>query len=137
MHSFQLFFAAIYTYTLRVGLDRVDREHAHELALNDSTSSVYKKVEASIQEALDRTLMQSDLRDVYKGVTIARFVQRPVQVEFHVQLSDNTNEDRLKDIFKKYLITTNYSLGGTEVYAARDLDLVIILIPSAILRNSL
>lgn len=77
-----------------------------------------------VKEALDRTLMQSDLRDLYRGLNIAGFVQDPARVLFHVQLSDNANETRLKEVIRKYLVGSNYSLGGTEVYASKDLSLV-------------
>lgn len=68
--------------------------------------------------------MQSDLRDIYRGLKIAGFIPKPTKVEFHLQLSDNTNETRLKEVIRKYLIGNNYNLGGTEVYALKDLDLV-------------
>ncbi|XP_050466197.1 uncharacterized protein LOC126859213 [Cataglyphis hispanica] len=114
-----------YTYTVRVGLDRVGHEFvAYETALNDSASATYKRLAAPTKEALDRTLMQSDLRDVYRGLKIAGFTPDPTKVEFHVQLSDNANETRLKEVLRKYLIASNYSLGGTEVYASKNLDLI-------------
>lgn len=118
-------FLATYTYTLRVGLDRIGHEFvAYETALNDSASAIYKRLTAPTKEALDRTLMQSDLRDVYRGLKIAGFTPDPTKVEFHVQLSDNANETRLKEVLRKYLVGSNYSLGGTEVYASKNLDLV-------------
>lgn len=100
---------------------------AYETALNDSTSAIYKRLATPTKEALDRTLMQSDLRDVYRGLKIAGFTSDPTKVEFHVQLSDNANETRLKEVLRKYLITSNYSLGGTEVYASKNLDLVSVI----------
>lgn len=118
-------FPATYTYTLRVGLDRIGHELvAYDAALNDSTSMMYKRLAVPTKDALDRTLMQSDLRDVYRGLKIAGFTPEPTKVEFHVQLSDNANETRLKEILRKYLVGSNYSLGGTEVYASKNLDLV-------------
>ncbi|XP_024938373.1 uncharacterized protein LOC107265369 isoform X2 [Cephus cinctus] len=114
-----------YTYTVRVGLDRIGRDPViYEPALNHSSSEVYRRLAGPTKEALDRTLMQSDLRDIYRGLNIAGFNGDPTAVEFHVQLSDNANETRLKDVLRKYLVGSNYSLGGTEVYAARDLDLI-------------
>jgi len=97
---------------------------AYDTALNDSTSATYKRLIVPTKDALDRTLMQSDLRDVYRGLKITGFIPDPTKVEFHVQLSDNTNETRLKEVLRKYLVGSNYSLGGTEVYASKDLDLV-------------
>ncbi|KAL0110083.1 hypothetical protein PUN28_013609 [Cardiocondyla obscurior] len=114
-----------YTYTLRVGLDRIGHEFvAYDAALNDSTSATYKRLVIPTKDALDRTLMQSDLRDVYRGLKIAGFISDPTKVEFHVQLSDNANETRLKEILRKYLVGSNYSLGGTEVYASKNLDTI-------------
>jgi hypothetical protein len=114
-----------YTYTLRVGLERIGRDSiAYESGLNDRNSSTFKRLAGSSREALDRTLMQSDLRDVYRGLDIAGFYPNPTQVEFHVQLSDNTNDTRLKEVLKKYLVANNFSLGGTEVFASTNLGLV-------------
>jgi len=116
---------ATYTYTLRVALDRIGHELlTYEGVLNDSTSTTFKHLAVPTKDALDRTLMQSDLRDVYRGLKIAGFSPDPTKVEFHVQLSDNANETRLKEVLRKYLVGSNYSLGGTEVYASKNLDLV-------------
>lgn len=38
-----------------------------------------------------------------------------------VQLSENTDETNLRDSIRKSLRTTNYSLGGTEVYASKEM----------------
>ncbi|XP_067209575.1 uncharacterized protein [Linepithema humile] len=114
-----------YTYTVRVGLDRIGHELVeYEAALNDSTSAIYKRLATPTKDALDRTLMQSDLRDVYRGLKISGFTPDPTKVEFHIQLSDNANETRLKEVLRKYLVGSNYSLGGTEVYASKNLDLI-------------
>ncbi|XP_043251264.1 uncharacterized protein LOC122396706 [Colletes gigas] len=114
-----------YTYTLRVGLDRIGNEPVtYEASMNDSTSTAYRRLVGPTKDALDRTLMQSDLRDVYRGLNIASFMPKPTKVEFHVQLSDNANETRLKEVLRKYLIGSNYSLGGTEVFASKNLDAI-------------
>ncbi|XP_043272773.1 uncharacterized protein [Venturia canescens] len=114
-----------YTYTVRVGLERMGREPIfYEAALNDTSSTAFRRLAAPTKEALDRTMMQSDLRDIYRSLDIAGFMPNPTQVEFHVQLTDNANETRLKDVLRKYLVGSNYSLGGTEVYAARDLEMI-------------
>lgn len=118
-------FLATYTYTVRLGLERIGHEFvAHEADFNDSTSTTYKRMAVPTKDALDRTMMQSDLRDVYRGLKIAGFSPDPTKVEFHVQLSDNANETRLKEVLRKYLVGSNFSLGGTEVYASKNLDLV-------------
>ncbi|XP_034936900.1 mucin-17 [Chelonus insularis] len=114
-----------YTYTVRVGLDRIGRESIrYSQGMNNATSPVFKKLSGPIKEALDRTLMQSDLRDIYRDLNIVKFHPNPMQVEFHVQFTDNTNETKLKEVLQKYVISSNYSLGGTEVYASNDLDTI-------------
>ncbi|XP_023288060.1 uncharacterized protein LOC105697488 [Orussus abietinus] len=114
-----------YTYTLRVGLERIARDPiANEISLNDSTSAAYKRLTGPVKDALDRTLMQSDLRDLYRGLNIAGFNPSPATVDFHLQLSENANETRLKEVLRKYLVSSNFSLGGTEVFASKDLDLI-------------
>lgn len=80
-------------------------------------------VTTKIHEALDRMVMQSDLRDIYHGVHIKNVQKNPhngITTKFYLQLSDNTDEKRLEDIFKKYLRSNNFSLGGTEVRADKQ-----------------
>ena len=36
------------------------------------------------------------------------------------QLSDNTEEERLTETFKRYLRNSNYSVGGTDLHASED-----------------
>ena len=93
--------------------------------MNDTNSIVFRRYALPIKEALDRTLMQSDLRDVYRSLNIDKFAADPVKVLFNVQLTSNTDETRLKEVIRKYLVMSNYSLGGTEVYASKDLGLVL------------
>ncbi|XP_043486794.1 uncharacterized protein LOC122514200 [Polistes fuscatus] len=114
-----------YTYTLYVGLDRIGHESiTYQEGLNDSSSLIYRRLAGSVKDALDRTLMQSDLRDIYRALKISKFTSDPIKVVFYVQLSDNANETRLKEVFRKYLVGSNYSLGGTEVYASKNLELI-------------
>lgn len=85
-----------------------------------------------IHEALDRTVMQSDLRDVFHGVHVTSFNPSTRRVpghgkngvisNFYLQLSDEINENRIEEIFRKYLRNSNYSLGGTDVYSSSSLD---------------
>jgi hypothetical protein len=37
-----------------------------------------------------------------------------------LQLSDNVEEARLQDVFRKSLRTSNYSLGSTDMFANKD-----------------
>ncbi|XP_063978522.1 uncharacterized protein LOC135163191 isoform X2 [Diachasmimorpha longicaudata] len=118
-----------YTYTMKLPLERVGREEIkyEKMVLNNTSSSGFKRLVSSAQEALDRTLMQSDLRDIYRGVVITRFHKsedHPAEVEFHVQLTDNAHEATLKETMKKYLMSSNYSLGGTHVFASPNLAMI-------------
>lgn len=98
-----------------------------------------------VHDAIDRMVMQSDLRDSYHGVHVVRFsnVTKPekisteinydtvakakatenlkgIDAEFYLQLSDNNHsEANLVDVFQKYLHSNNYSLGGTNLYSSK------------------
>uniref|UniRef100_A0A1B6D0I9 EGF-like domain-containing protein n=2 Tax=Clastoptera arizonana TaxID=38151 RepID=A0A1B6D0I9_9HEMI len=114
-----------YTYTIKLVLDRYGKDHIkYSESLNDSTSSHYQVLSEATREGLDRMVMQSDLRDIYHGVAINGFspVKKPenTMVRFYVQLSDNTEENRLQDVLRKSLRSNNFSLGGTEVFASKD-----------------
>jgi hypothetical protein len=98
----------------------------YDASLADPTSPNYSQLAVVTHDSLDRTVMQSDLRDIYHGVHVTGFegsgkAANGVLSNFYLQLSDNTDEKRLLDIFKKYLRANNYSLGGTELIAARPL----------------
>ncbi|XP_058788844.1 uncharacterized protein LOC131662888 [Phymastichus coffea] len=114
-----------YTFTLGVGLERLGRDRfIYDPAMNDTNSIAFRRYAHPIKEALDRTLMQSDLRDAYRAANIVGFTVKPSKVMFNVQLSSNTDETHLKDVLRKYLVLSNYSLGGTDVYASKDLGLI-------------
>lgn len=107
---------------MRLLLDKSGEESLEDL--DQSESMNYVKLKALTKEGLDRMIMQSDLRDVFHGVLVNGFEpkQKKTMVDFYVQLSENTDETRLMDVFKKTLKHSNYSLGGTELYAAREAD---------------
>ncbi|PSN41716.1 hypothetical protein C0J52_07786 [Blattella germanica] len=114
-----------YTYTMQLGLLRHGKETLHyDETLTDHTTPEYHQLAEATREGLDRMVMQSDLRDIYHGVIVNGFqpIERDdgVNVNFYVQLSDNTDEARLQDVFRKSLRTSNYSLGGTEMFAHRE-----------------
>lgn len=92
--------------------------------LNSPNSTKFTKLTSVTHEALDRMVMQSDLRDIYHGVHVhsyePRKSQQGVSTKFYLQLSDNIDEKRLEEVFKKYLRNNNYSLGGTEIFASRE-----------------
>lgn len=95
-----------------------------------------------VHDAIDRMVMQSELRDIYHGVHVAGFSNitrsnatstktliepkplpmKGVETEFHLQLSDNSkNEEQIMDVFKKYLQNNNFNLGGTNLYSSQSL----------------
>lgn len=92
-----------------------------------------------VHDAIDRMVMQSELRDIYHGVHISGFrnitqsnatkpvdsktmPMRGIETEFHLQLSDNSkNEEQIMNVFKTYLKTNNFNLGGTNLYSSLSL----------------
>lgn len=98
-----------------------------------------------VHDAIDRMVMQSELRDIYHGVLVTGFsnitrtngtqsaakisneptltaAAKGVETEFHLQLSDNSkNENQIMDVFKKYLQKNNYNLGGTNLFSNSQL----------------
>lgn len=100
-----------------------------------------------VHDAIDRMVMQSDLRDIYHGVHVAGFSNitqapptnasaphralnesttaapmRGVETEFHLQLSENSkNEEQIMDVFRKYLRKNNFNLGGTNLFSSQPL----------------
>ncbi|XP_076265189.1 uncharacterized protein LOC143199309 isoform X1 [Rhynchophorus ferrugineus] len=115
-----------YTYSLNVTLDKIGQtllKYNDKLGLENSTEFVV--LARKTHEALDRMVMQSDLRDIYHGVHVMSFYPNAdsendagIVSQFYLQLSDNINENRMEDIFKKYLRGNNYSLGGTDLISS-------------------
>lgn len=112
-----------YTYTLYISLERIGHQSLiYDHRLNSSNIWLSQKFDNIIEEALDRTLMQSDLRDIYQNLNVVGSHRNFTNVEFNIQFTENTNEMRLKEVIKKYLAANNFSLGGTEVIASRDFE---------------
>ncbi|XP_017786883.1 PREDICTED: uncharacterized protein LOC108569731 [Nicrophorus vespilloides] len=114
-----------YTYTLNIVLDRHGKDKLHYSdSLNDTSSTQFLKLAEATQDGLHRMVMQSDFRDIYHGVSVKKYEpladSDAVLNIFTLQLSDNTDQTRLEDVFKKYLRNNNYSLGGTDVYASKE-----------------
>ncbi|KAJ8963665.1 hypothetical protein NQ314_005456 [Rhamnusium bicolor] len=112
-----------YTYNLRITLDRIDKDKLQYYNdLSNSNSTEFLKFAQTIHEALDRMVMQSDLRDIFHGVEVHSFKPSPtskgIVTRFYLQLSDNIDETRLEEIFKKYFRNNNYSLGGTDIFTS-------------------
>jgi hypothetical protein len=62
-------------------------------SLEDTTSPQYQQLSEATREGLDRTVMQSDLRDIYHGVVVKDFQPDDqgdgVTVNFYVQVCQN------------------------------------------------
>lgn len=136
-------FSATYTYTLRLAVSQLQSQSLkYEDALRNPSSPKYTHLMQVVHDAIDRMVMQSELRDIYHGVHVAGFNNitrangtqtvakaaiestpvKGVETEFHLQLSDNSkNEAQIMDVFKKYLQKNNYNLGGTNLYSSQSL----------------
>ncbi|XP_031352970.1 uncharacterized protein LOC116177929 isoform X1 [Photinus pyralis] len=114
-----------YTYSVKLVLDRNGREKLrYNDSLSDSNSTEFNRLARLTYEGLDRMVMQSDLRDVYHGVKVHGYEpfgrDGVLANEFHLQLSENTEQAELEDVFKTYLAKNNYSLGGTDLHASKE-----------------
>lgn len=137
-------YIATYTYTLHLGVSHIQSKSLkYEDALRNPSSPKYAHFLQIVHDAIDRMVMQSDLRDIYHGVHVAGFsnISQPIdninkintnksntlgengiETEFHLQLSDNSkNDQQIMDVFKKYLHSKNYNLGGTSLYSSQSL----------------
>ncbi|KAF4520034.1 hypothetical protein B566_EDAN008321 [Ephemera danica] len=106
-------------------------------SLSDATSAEFQRLARESAEGVRRAAMRSELRDMFHGAAITGFApaaeagdtsdlthaEDGVMVNFYVQLSENIEEQGLEDKFRQSLQTTNFSLGGTEVFAARETHL--------------
>lgn len=125
---------------MHLAISHLESESLHyDDVLQNPASPKYTHLMETVHDAIDRMVMQSDLRDIYHGVRIAGFAslndslassangtsgkqRNGIETEFHLQLSDNSkNEEGLMDEFKRYLRENNYSLGGTNVYSSAQL----------------
>lgn len=106
---------------MKIGLSRHGKDRLiFDESLNNKKSANYTDLETITHDGIDRMLMQSDLRDIYHSVKVIGFNEtrdNGVVGKIFIQLSENTNEKRLKEIVKKYLRMYDYSLGGTELFA--------------------
>uniref|UniRef100_A0A2H8TQY6 Sperm flagellar membrane protein n=1 Tax=Melanaphis sacchari TaxID=742174 RepID=A0A2H8TQY6_9HEMI len=114
-----------YTYTMKLVLDKFRKDPIkYSTQLDDPSSNQYQKLTEATKEGLNRMSMQSDLRDIYHGVIVGGFEpdknSDKAVVSYIIQLSENAEDIKLWEATKKSLRATNYSLGGTDVFAARD-----------------
>ncbi|XP_056636386.1 uncharacterized protein LOC130444990 [Diorhabda sublineata] len=115
-----------YTYDVQVTLGRIGKDHLHFYDdLKDPNSTEHYKFVQATNEALDRMVMQSDLRDISHGIKVHAFepADEGIVSKFYLQLSENVEQNRLEDIFKKYLLNNSLSLGGTDIFASPRIEL--------------
>lgn len=73
-----IFFIATYTYGVTVHLEQYGKQKLRfDDDLKNPDSTKYSRLAAATQDALDRMVMQSDLRDIYHGVHINSFKSTP------------------------------------------------------------
>lgn len=107
---------------MKIGLSRNGKERlTFDRSLADKSSANFSALHKITHDGVDRMLMQSDLRDIYHSVEVIGFnnskLDNGVVGKMFVQLSENTNEKKLKETVKKYLRLANFNLGGTDLYA--------------------
>lgn len=112
----------IYTYVMELSLSRRGKERlTFNKTLADHNSTSFSSLSKVAHDGIDRMMMQSDLHDIYHSVDVIGFnaskYDQSVKGKVFVQLSENTNERKLKEVVKKYLRGSNYNLGGTDLYA--------------------
>ncbi|XP_037809066.1 uncharacterized protein LOC119601901 isoform X2 [Lucilia sericata] len=111
-----------YTYVLLMHAERIGNYSLQYVSeLTDNKTEHYKQLSQLVINALDRMIMQSDFRDAYHGVKVTQFEDdhkgnHGILINVLMQLSDNSNEKRLEEVFKKHLRVSNYSIGGTDLY---------------------
>lgn len=78
---------------MKIGLDRYGKEKLlYKDKLTDQNSTEYARLATVTHDALDRMVMQSDLRDVYHGVSVNSFEKdaqnpRTLLNNFNLQVS--------------------------------------------------
>lgn len=110
---------------MKITLSRNGKERlSFDDSLTDKKSSNYTDLAKLTHDGVDRMFMQSDLRDIYHSVRVVGFnttrENNGVVGKLFVQLSDNSDEEKLQNTIKKYLRHSNFNLGGTQLYAAPD-----------------
>ncbi|KRK04789.1 uncharacterized protein Dyak_GE14527, isoform B [Drosophila yakuba] len=112
-----------YTYEMRI---QANWAESHLLKFSNKRKSnfsiEYRNISKILLEAADRMVMQSDYRDIFHGVqllTALTQTKKTLLITYLLQLSENSNEDQLTTVFKKYLRQSNFSIGGTELYTSR------------------
>ncbi|XP_024082315.1 mucin-17 isoform X2 [Cimex lectularius] len=114
-----------YTFRLSIPLERLGPEKiTYSPTLLDTNSTDYQALSEATKEGLDRMIMQSEIRDVYHSLQITGFKpdnkEDNAMANFYIQLSENTDEMKLMEMFKKHLMSNNFSIGGTDLHASKE-----------------
>ncbi|XP_043657381.1 uncharacterized protein LOC122622852 isoform X4 [Drosophila teissieri] len=110
-----------YTYEMIIQANWTE-SHKFSNKRKSNSSIEYRHISKILLEAADRMVMQSDYRDIFHGVqllTALTQTKNTLLVTYLLQLSENTNENQLTTVFKKYLRQSNFSIGGTGLYTSR------------------
>lgn len=119
---------------------RLNRYGAKQLiyddTLSDPSSKKFEFLRQLTKDSLDRMLMQSDVRDIYHGIKAIQFhpirkthrnvdklstfenmeiYENGLKSEFILQLSENTEAERLSDILLRQVRKNGYKIGNTDL----------------------
>uniref|UniRef100_A0A1A9WQ99 EGF-like domain-containing protein n=1 Tax=Glossina brevipalpis TaxID=37001 RepID=A0A1A9WQ99_9MUSC len=122
-----------FTYALSIQALQIRSYPLYEKDFIDNATDHFKYLVYTLYDAFDRLIMQSDFRDIYNGIQLAnlslnkipenkesKLAHDGLTANFVLQLSDNSNEKRLQDVFKKQLRLNNYSIGGTDICTSKS-----------------
>ncbi|XP_051862217.1 uncharacterized protein LOC127565783 isoform X1 [Drosophila albomicans] len=113
-----------YTHELHIPTNRIG---SYILNFNqeflNASSNQFRYLSSIILDAIDRMIMQSDLRDEYYGVRLKKFsasTNDGIIAQLLLQLSENRDEKHIEAVLKKNLRLSNYSIGGTDLHMPKD-----------------
>lgn len=134
------FFPATYTYTVNLKLNRYgSKQLIYDDTLTDPSSKKFEFLRQLTKDSLDRMLMQSDVRDNYHGIKSIQFhpirkthrnieknrdsstfenmeiYENGLMSEFTLQLSENTEAERLSEILLRQVRKNGYKIGNTDL----------------------
>lgn len=134
------YLSATYTYTVNLKLNRFGtKQLIYDDTLADPSSEKFAFIRQIASDSFDRMLMQSDVRDNYHGTKAIQFhpIRKPSRMletnkettmfqnmeiyenglisEYTLQLSENTEADRLSDILLRQLRKYGYRVGNSEL----------------------
>lgn len=128
---------ATYTFTVRLPLSHLGAE---AIVAPQHPRTTPQHLAEVVRSAFERMAMQSDLRDLYQSVRLVAFGAanaskngmensgsnegeddgEAVVADLAMQLSENDDQRHLLAVFRDYLRASNYSVGGTDLFAMDD-----------------